>query len=502
MVRHGFDGGRADRCLAFAFHSRSELHASSGQPSRHAHPVRPVDRPHRGQPRRRPGDRPGCACVDRPRCRHELGDERRGDRGHGEEADPPASRGRDRASRGTGRPAATAAWRARRTSPGRPARRGRRAQRPDRGRAHRPADRRPDRVDRPGRLRLLQGRARDRAGGRPGQCPGAARPDLPAAQQARLDQDDLPRLRRWHRQRHGLARQRAQHPDHPAGVGPVRRRRGLQQRRAHLDPDGLAVGGRGLRALRRRRDDGRPRRGRDLPDQRGRQCVRLARPHHAQRCGTRRGLRRLRRRRLPQRLRCDQRRRLGRRRGRLRLPAAGLGVPAEARQLPQEHRRGGLPRGRAQPRARPRRQHHHRTGLRRRPRRLGADHGRRLRPPDQPVEQGRLRRRQQPAGRRRDHPGRNRLADRRGADRDRRRARRPEHDGVRHQPDRRRHLPARHLLRLDEHHGPFAGRLRRPRRQALAARRHRPARGQQRHPLDAGQPDDRQRHGRVRSRRA
>ena len=88
------------------------------------------------------------------------------------------------------------------------------------------------------------------------------------------------------------------------------------------------------------------------------------------------------------------------------------------------------------------------AGLRPRPRRLGADHGRRLRPPDQPVEQGRLRRRQQPAGRRRDHPG--------VAGRSRRRGptgivvgapARPERDGVRHQPHRRRHLPARHLLR-------------------------------------------------------
>ncbi len=35
-------------------------------------------------------------------------------------------------------------------------------------------------------------------GGRPGGGRGAARPDLPAAQQARLDEDDLPRLRRRH----------------------------------------------------------------------------------------------------------------------------------------------------------------------------------------------------------------------------------------------------------------------------------------------------------------
>ena len=49
----------------------------------------------------------------------------------------------------------------------------------------------------------------------------------------------------------------------PSGNGAA-----FDRHRAHQDPDGLAVGRRGLRAVRRRRDHGRPRSGRHLPDQR------------------------------------------------------------------------------------------------------------------------------------------------------------------------------------------------------------------------------------------
>ena len=71
-----------------------------------------------------------------------------------------------------------------------------------------------------------------------------------------------------------------------------------------------------------------------------------------------------------------------------RAVPAGLGVPAAARQRREEHRRGDHPRGRPQPRPRPRRAPA--PGLLRRPRHVGADHGRRLPAPDLAVRAERL----------------------------------------------------------------------------------------------------------------
>ncbi len=89
---------------------------------------------------------------------------------------------------------------------------------------------------------------------------GPLEPDLPAPQPAGLDPKNLPRLRREQHHRNFLElelRQRIQHLH--ASLRHRRRSHELQRRRAAEHPAHLAAGGRGLRALRRRRHHGRSR---------------------------------------------------------------------------------------------------------------------------------------------------------------------------------------------------------------------------------------------------
>ena len=156
----------------------------------------------------------------------------------------------------------------------------------------------------------------------------------------------------------------------PAGDGPAFSDGERSQVKAIWPPS------RGLRPLRRRRDHRGPGTRRDPADQRQRPPVRRPRPGQPEHRPGHHLRRRVRRYRVGRRVR-QARRRLGRRRQRVRRGDAGLGVPSGAPPRSEEHRRGALPRGRDTTSLRPRRQRL--PGIRPGSRRLGADHGGRLR---------------------------------------------------------------------------------------------------------------------------
>ncbi len=254
--------------------------------------------------------------------------------------------------------------------------------------AHRP-DVRADRQ----RATVLQGR-RCRAPAAPWPSLGLggavpARPDLRAAQQPGLEPHDLPRLRRRERPsqvepRWGLfGSQPAWNLDGSANSFSADEQTVIQNVWLQVSEDYAAV--------RRRRHHRGPGRRRDRPERLRRPALRRPRADHPQH---QRGGHDLR---PPPDGGCGgvaftdvvRRDHLA-----PELPA-GLGLHAVPRRrrphgVRQVHRRGGRrTRSATSSRPRPRR---HRPGSRllRGPRRLGADHGRRLRPADRAVEQGRL----------------------------------------------------------------------------------------------------------------
>ncbi|CAA9367967.1 MAG: PKD domain-containing protein, partial [uncultured Nocardioidaceae bacterium] len=244
---------------------------------------------------------------------------------------------------------------------------------------------------RPGVLRRSGTDGHRSRGARRGAPP--LRRDVLVAQQTRLDEDDLPRLRRAPRERFPVEHRltdAAAGPD-ASGVLPRQRSDHVHRDRAGRHPGRLATRQRGLRAVRRRCHHRRPRALRSRAGLRRRSDVRHARAHLAERHGRQRAVRwRLWRRRVHRHLQVRRR----------RVPAR-LGVPAEARLGHQVDRRGHQPRGRPQPRS-PAPQHLERDLLQR-ARRLGADHGRVVRATDQRVEPRRVRRRDPRPGRPRGH---------------------------------------------------------------------------------------------------